>query len=346
MRTIFKGVLIIACLLILACTKTEKKANQFTLIGRITDQDTGTLVLEYGILSTFHSDTLSIENGSFQIKGNIDEPTRGLVKYNSHRIEIYLEPRVMKMTLSTKDFSLKGSKTYQELIDLNKSLGDIKNKDSVIINFVLNNPKSYLVPHYLFDYRNKISLDSLKMIFNKLDISVQESRYGKIIRGYIRGVENTTEGNFASNFKAIDQYNQPLTLSQFKNKNIVLLDFWASWCVHCRESIPHLKSIYKQYHSKGLEIISVSAQDESRQTWESAIKEDSTNNWHQLATYFDKGGVVREVVNEDLIFDYPLGPIPRVILIDMEGKVVGNWVGSGEENEISLDKKLDLVFNR
>lgn len=38
-------------------------------------------------------------------------------------------------------------------------------------------------------------------------------------------------GAVAPDFKATDLNNQIVTLSQFKNKNIMLLDFWASWCV-------------------------------------------------------------------------------------------------------------------
>jgi thiol-disulfide isomerase/thioredoxin len=315
-------------------------------MGKIQDQDTCTLILEYGLLSSFHRDTIKVENSSFTIKGLINEPTLAVIKNNSDQIALYIEPGAMKIILSMKnlkDLSLTGSKTEQELNGLNKILDVSKNRDSVLINFVINSPKSYLVPQYLYDlgYRKKISCDSLKMIFNRLDESVQNSRYARITRGFIRGIENTTEGNFASDFKAIDLHNQPLTLSQFKNKNIVLLDFWASWCVPCRQSIPHLKTLYNKYHSKDLEIISIACMDQSRLTWESAIKEDSTFMWNHVATFFQDG----ETVSEDLSFDYPLGPIPRVILIDKDGKVSGNWVGYEQENEISIDNKLETLFS-
>jgi Thioredoxin-like len=106
--------------------------------------------------------------------------------------------------------------------------------------------------------------------------------------------------------------------------------------------MPHLKTVYNRYHSKGLEIIGVASMDKNRQTWETAIKEDSTNIWHHLATFFQNG----ETINEEVAFDYPVGPIPRTILIDKDGKVIGNWVGSGKENELSLDKKLEILFNK
>jgi thiol-disulfide isomerase/thioredoxin len=348
MKIIVTFLAIIICLTLSNCTQKERKDRQFTLLGKISDQDTGFIILQYGILSAFQSDTVKVLNGNFSFKGLIKEPTLGTIKEinKSNRIEFYLEPGVMKLTMhrgNFKDFILTGSKSQEELNSLNKSLESVKNHDSLLIKFVLNNPKSYLSPYYLQDlgYRAKLSLDSLKLIFNRLDFSIQNSMFGRIAKGVIRGIENTTSGNFASDFKATDVNNQIITLSQFKNKNFVLLDFWASWCIPCRESFPHLKRIYTKYHSKGLEIIGVASMDKNRQTWVTAIKEDSTFMWHHIATFFQNG----ETINKDVTYDYPVGPIPRTILIDKEGKVLGNWVGSSKENEISLDNKLELLFN-
>ena len=143
------------------------------------------------------------------------------------------------------------------------------------------------------------------------------------------------------NFQAMDINNQTITLSQFKGEKEVLLDFWASWCVPCRQSTPHLKTLYKQYHSKGLEIIAVTCFDKNQESWVSAINQDSTNLWYHVATIFSNG----ETINEDICLDYPIMPIPRTILIDKEGKVMGSWEGYSKENEEALDKNLAYIFN-
>lgn len=53
---------------------------------------------------------------------------------------------------------------------------------------------------------------------------------------------------------------QQLRLSSYRGK-IVLLDFWATWCVPCREEIPHFIQLQEKYGNNGLQIIGVSMDD-------------------------------------------------------------------------------------
>ena len=50
-----------------------------------------------------------------------------------------------------------------------------------------------------------------------------------------------------------------------------MIDFWASWCLPCREKHPAFKKVYGTYKTKNFEILSVSI-DEDRNAWESASK--------------------------------------------------------------------------
>lgn len=60
----------------------------------------------------------------------------------------------------------------------------------------------------------------------------------------------------APDFALLDIYGNPIRLSDFKGK-VVLIDFWATWCPYCRQSIPILLSLYKDYKKQGFEIIGV-----------------------------------------------------------------------------------------
>src|SRR4030042_294631 len=73
--------------------------------------------------------------------------------------------------------------------------------------------------------------------------------------------EKKSSSGLAPDFtlKTID--GQEITLSKLKGK-VVLLDFWATWCGPCRESIPHLIQLYKAYREKGFEVIGMSVNKE------------------------------------------------------------------------------------
>ncbi len=245
--------------------------------------------------------------------------------------------------------SLKSSIDENRIADLNNQMDNIrrlmtkedKKADSIRLKYITDNTGSYVSAYYLQSMtvgNEMISLDSLKSVFNRIDSTVRKGKYASRISDDIRKRENTQIGAMAPDFKATDLNNETLTLSQFKNRNIVLLDFWASWCIPCRNNIPHLKTIYKEYHPMGLELIAVSV-DNNKRAWTSAVKEENTNIWYNIHHGFN---IFRQgdLNDYDVYANYFYSSIPTQILIDFDGKIIGHWVGSSPENSIALDKLL------
>jgi thiol-disulfide isomerase/thioredoxin len=54
----------------------------------------------------------------------------------------------------------------------------------------------------------------------------------------------------------------PVSLAAMKGR-LVLVDFWASWCVPCRISVPALENLYREFHARGLEVLAINV-DERR----------------------------------------------------------------------------------
>lgn len=249
--------------------------------------------------------------------------------------------------------SIKNSKNSSTKVLLEKKSEEIdklwsqilKRIDSLQIKFVSENPKSFyaVVQLSMLEANEVISLDTTKSIFNRLDKSLRESRYGKQIIEDLRKKENTLIGAQAPDFKAIDLKQQAVTLSQFKGKSVVVLDFWASWCVPCRQSIPHLKKIYKKYHSKGLEVVAVS-QDMNRKAWIDAVQKDSTGMWYNvpIAERYAEGP--SKMTNDDIYQNYFVQSIPVQLIIDKNGKIIARFRNASKENEDSLDLLLSQIF--
>jgi len=53
---------------------------------------------------------------------------------------------------------------------------------------------------------------------------------------------------------------QQVSLASLKG-NVVMVNFWATWCVPCRQEMPHLQAIYERYNSLGFEIVAVNVED-------------------------------------------------------------------------------------
>jgi thiol-disulfide isomerase/thioredoxin len=90
---------------------------------------------------------------------------------------------------------------------------------------------------------------------------------------------------------------------------VVLIDFWASWCVPCRKTIPSLKKVYSQYKEKGFEIYGISLDTEA-DSWKDAVKHNGIT-WLQV---LDANGETAGVWNVNYI--------PNTFLLDKTGKIV------------------------
>ena len=110
----------------------------------------------------------------------------------------------------------------------------------------------------------------------------------------------------------------------------VLVDFWASWCGPCKAEMPNVTEAYKQYHSKGFEIVGLSF-DSEKEPWEKAIIEWQMP-WIHLSDLKYWKSVAAEV--------YSVNSIPDNLLINPEGIVVARGL-RGE----ALANKLAEVFN-
>ncbi|MDD2794060.1 MAG: TlpA disulfide reductase family protein [Sediminibacterium sp.] len=196
------------------------------------------------------------------------------------------------------------------------------------IDFTIKNTKSYYSVDYLQILLHRLPLDSVKRIFNSYSDELQTSYYGQKIAEDIRALEGGGPGAKAKNFVAVDQNGNQFSLEQFKGKNYVLLDFWATWCVPCRSESPFLVELNAKFKSKGLQIISIADDDDRKLAWKKAIQDDKTGDWMHVL----KGAGT----DHDLGKLYGIQPIPTKILIGKDGTILMRYEGTNE-NKMLMD---------
>jgi cytochrome c biogenesis protein CcdA/thiol-disulfide isomerase/thioredoxin len=127
---------------------------------------------------------------------------------------------------------------------------------------------------------------------------------------------------------------QPITIQQYRGKNVVLIDFWTYSCINCQRTLPYLTTWYGKYKDQGLVIIGV-------HTPEFAFEHEQTNVQKALAQF----GITYPVVldNEYKTWNaFGNNVWPRKYLIDIDGYVVYDHAGEGnyDEMERQIQKAL------
>ncbi|RLE32680.1 hypothetical protein DRJ58_04955 [Candidatus Acetothermia bacterium] len=136
-------------------------------------------------------------------------------------------------------------------------------------------------------------------------------------------------GAEAPDFSFESLQGEEISLSQYRGK-VVLLDFWASWCLPCVVAMPKMKSLYEAYHDEGLEIIGINL-DLSREQALDFVQHFELP-WPQ---YWDGKGY-----DSELAVLFRVKAIPMLYLIDQQGIIRGKWLGLAEEEVKSTIEEL------
>lgn len=175
----------------------------------------------------------------------------------------------------------------------------IKNNDNIVIMFVLYS-----------DIDNMETADAYE-IYNMLSDRLRNSHIGKLVSTKLENKSKLDIGKIAPNFTLQSVNGKDISLNSIREK-IIIIDFWASWCAPCRAENPNLKDIYNKYHSKGLEIISISL-DKSRMAWTKAIKQDELP-WIHLSDLMGEQSPVSK--------NYNINGIPFTLVLDKDKKIL------------------------
>ena len=327
------------CILIKTLTGCNNKSVGFVVKGDINDQNGNLVYLEYN----GKIDSTRILNDFFQFEGNVNIPTQAFIRINKSSSTPWILGDFFMLENNTINISLDYSKTskedeihenfriesivgsntqknldkyYEEMdIGFHKEENDtLKAKAlfELLKKFLGSNPQlkkggEELVFH-ASKYRDYLTVEKTEFLYSMLDTIYQEKEVLDKIRLLIKQRKNLIAGSDIPQFTLKNLDGEIFDINQ-NISEFTLIDFWASWCMPCRSQNPELVKLYNLYKDKGLEIVSISI-DEDLKAWKKAVKKDDMN-WINLSD------------SNQLVADkFYLFQIPMTILIDKTGKII------------------------
>jgi thiol-disulfide isomerase/thioredoxin len=125
-------------------------------------------------------------------------------------------------------------------------------------------------------------------------------------------------GSYAPEITLPNNLDSIVSLSSLKGK-VVLVDFWASWCVPCRASNPEVLKIYKKYAAQGFEVFAVSI-DVKKEAWLKAIKQDKLTYMQVVDNTGWNSKIAGRYFVDEIPVSFLLDKLGRIVAVNLEGK--------------------------
>ncbi|MDT0552658.1 TlpA family protein disulfide reductase [Urechidicola vernalis] len=308
-----KFLLIIAAFVLSVGCKNPK--GFVTLSGKIENAETVNITISS---KTFSKDIKLENDGSFKDTLKVETGVYTLTDGRNKTILFLTNGYDLKVNANISDFT---NATFEG--KGKESNNYIKNRIAFSKN-ELSDPNTYFsLERPEFEQRMKALKEHLSSISkNKVDtvlinqiVSEDERLFAYLEKNYeVKYVAAVKfkKGNPSPKFTNFENYNGGSTsLDDLKGK-FVYIDVWATWCGPCKQQIPYLKQVEKEYEHKNIAFVSIST--------DRANKYDA---WRKMIADKEMGGI-QLYAGTDYSFsqEYQINAIPRFILIDPEGNIV------------------------
>jgi len=279
--------------------------------------------------------TVSIDKDNFQkprVTGSFTQAQADSIE--AMRNEIMLPAKAITDEMA----SCEDSKRHAELMDQLEPYQEKVKQAS--IEWVKRHPSSYLAPQQMRFLTGDMTYSDIKAIYDSFTPAVKQMPDCKDIEEELKALAAVQPGQPAPLFSAKSWKGVEEGIADLRGK-YVLLDFWATWCVPCRKSFPHVKALYEKYGKKGLDMFCVADDDGNEARWKAAIEKDGVQSFHHVlrGLKWDRSkGMDGMDKTNDISDKYAVHYLPTKYLIDKDGRMIGKF------NDEELDAKLKEIF--
>jgi thiol-disulfide isomerase/thioredoxin len=114
--------------------------------------------------------------------------------------------------------------------------------------------------------------------------------------------------------------------------SVVLLDFWATWCVPCRKVMPEMQALHDKYAGRGLSVIGISIDEDGPDPVKKFLK--SKKFTYRMAV---------DDAKKPAWDAFRVKSIPAAYLLDREGRIVAQWTGAAPDAK-ELEQKVQELL--
>lgn len=256
-------------------------------------------------------------------------------KFNDDLTKFQKELQKKLMTFQNANMAkMKAAQEIKDTIVINKLMkeyqGMQKEGMEFYIKFAEVNPKALLSALIVDNMLNDPTLDvaRAKKIYASFSPELKNYKPGKSIQTKLDKIGKpltvaaaANVGSVAPDFTAKNPEGKSISLKQSLGK-VTIVDFWASWCKPCRVENPNVVALYAKYHSKGLNILSVSL-DKEASAWKDAIAKDNLT-WNHVSNLKE--------FEDPIALQYGINAIPTIFVLDAKGLIIAKDIRGEELN--------------
>ncbi|GAA4904614.1 hypothetical protein GCM10023405_27070 [Streptomonospora salina] len=118
---------------------------------------------------------------------------------------------------------------------------------------------------------------------------------------------------------------ESVSLADYRG-DVLVLNFWASWCGPCRSEVPVLNEVYAENKDAGVDFLGVNIKDNT-----TAAEAFEENQGVEYPSLFDQPGRVPQAFRETV----PPAAIPSTLVLDRQGRIAARVIGETGYNELS-----------
>ena len=257
---------------------------------------------------------LLVDNSNYEVSGSLENPeikTNSKAQKDLNAYNELIQPITSEMTALVTELR-KGPDPQNpaksdSLREAYYALHDEQSRiDSIYIE---ENPSSYATVLALRGMYYMLDAQQLESALGKLDTPLHEMEEYKLMYSKMERMLAVDIGQKYTDFGLETPEGELLKISDVHQGQVLLIDFWASWCGPCRRANPEVVEIYNSYHDEGFEILGVSL-DRDTARWVQAIADDQLT-WNHISDlkYWNSAGAEL----------YGVSSIPHTVLIDRDG---------------------------